>query len=186
MKGNETNAGCRRVHITRLTIRTITNSADKGKTWSEEIMIYDDENRVCTDIAVGLDRDTKKLWLFFLKDKKQYAHLTSTDNGLSWQGPVVIHEQVIKPQWETLKGKDEAEDAPKGNPKSHAVQWEKDWVQRYGCGPGNAVVQLKSGSWKWEAGSGARALARDPRDSDPKRKWADTGPLPTSYCPFPI
>ncbi|GEC95032.1 hypothetical protein ZRA01_11050 [Zoogloea ramigera] len=42
------------------------------------------------------------------------------------------------------------------------------------------------GSWKWEAGSGARALARDPRDSDPKRKWADTGPLPTSYCPFPI
>ncbi|MES2595321.1 MAG: sialidase family protein [Verrucomicrobiota bacterium] len=119
-------------------------SSDKGKTWSDEITILDDEDRVCTDLTVGLDRETKKLWLFFLKDKKQYAHLTSTDNGLSWQGPVVIHDQVIKPEWQTLKGKGD-DDAPAGNPKSHAVQWEKGWVQRYGCGPGNAMVQLKSG-----------------------------------------
>lgn len=117
-------------------------SADQGRTWSGEIVILDDENRVCTDITVGLDRETKKLWLFFLKDKKQYAHLTSTDNGLTWTGPVVIHDQVIKPEWQTLKGKGEE---PAGNPKSHAVQWEKGWVQRYGCGPGNAMIQLKSG-----------------------------------------
>lgn len=119
-------------------------SSDKGKTWSGEITILDDENRVCTDLTVGLDRDTKKLWLFFLKDKKQYAHMTSTDNGLSWQGPVVIHDQVIKPEWQTLKGKGD-DDEPAGNPKSHMVQWEKGWTQRYGCGPGNAMVQLKSG-----------------------------------------
>ena len=119
-------------------------SADHGKTWSNEVTILDDENRVCTDLTVGLDRETKKLWLFFLKDKKQYAHLTSTDNGLTWQGPVVIHDQVIKPQWQTLQGKG-VDDEPAGNPKSHAVQWEKGWVQRYGCGPGNAMVQLKSG-----------------------------------------
>lgn len=119
-------------------------SSDKGKTWSDEIIILDDENCVCTDLTVGLDRDTKKLWLFFLKDKKQYAHMTSTDNGLSWQGPVVIHDQVIKPEWQTLKGKAD-DDEPAGNPKSHMVQWEKGWTQRYGCGPGNAMVQLKSG-----------------------------------------
>ena len=119
-------------------------SADHGKTWSEEILILDDENRVCTDLTVGLDRETKQLWLFFLKDKKQYAHLTSSDNGLSWQGPVVIHDQVIKPEWQTLQGKGD-DDEPRGNPKSHAVQWEKGWVQRYGCGPGNAMIQLKSG-----------------------------------------
>jgi sialidase-1 len=76
-------------------------SSDKGKTWSDEIVILDDENRVCTDLTVGLDRDTKKLWLLFLKDKKQYAYLTSTDNGLTWQGPVIIHDQVIKPEWQT-------------------------------------------------------------------------------------
>ncbi|WP_395738836.1 exo-alpha-sialidase [Prosthecobacter sp.] len=119
-------------------------STDKGRTWSGEITLLDDENRVCTDLTVGLDRQTKKLWLFFLKDKKQYAYLTSTDNGLNWQGPVVIHEQVIKPEWQALQGKDEDEE-PRGNPKSHAVQWEKGWVQRYGCGPGNAMIQLKSG-----------------------------------------
>ncbi len=117
-------------------------SADRGKTWSEEIVILDDEDRVCTDLTLGLDRETNKLWLFFLKDKKQFAYLTSADNGLTWIGPVVIHDQVIKPEWQTLKGKDEESG---GNPKSHAVQWEKGWVQRYGCGPGNAMIQLKSG-----------------------------------------
>lgn len=119
-------------------------SSDLGKTWSEEITILDDENRVCTDLTVGFDRETKKLWLFFLKDKKQYAHLTSSDNGRTWQGPVVIHEQVIRPEWQTLQGRGEDKE-PMGNPKSHAVQWEKGWVQRYGCGPGNAMIQLKSG-----------------------------------------
>ena len=117
-------------------------SADRGKTWSGEILVLDDEDRVCTDLTLGLDRETKMLWLFFLKDKKQFAHLTSADNGLTWIGPVVIHDQVIKPEWQTLKGKDEESG---GNPKSHAVQWEKGWVQRYGCGPGNAMIQLKSG-----------------------------------------
>lgn len=117
-------------------------SADQGKTWSDEITILDDDNRVCTDLTLGLDRDTKTLWLFFLKDKKEFAHLTSTDNGLTWTGPLVIHDQVIKPEWQTFEGKGEE---PAGNPKSHAVQWEKGWVQRYGCGPGNAMVQLKSG-----------------------------------------
>ncbi|MEZ5386674.1 MAG: sialidase family protein [Prosthecobacter sp.] len=117
-------------------------SVDMGKTWSDEILILDDEDRVCTDLTLGLDRETKKLWLFFLKDKKQFAHLTSTDNGLTWTGPVVIHDQVIQPKWQTLKGK--AEES-KGNPKSHAVQWEKGWAQRYGCGPGKAMIQLKSG-----------------------------------------
>ncbi|HCN77793.1 MAG TPA: hypothetical protein DIT13_11440 [Verrucomicrobiales bacterium] len=68
--------------------------------------------------------------------------MTSTDNGLTWAGPVVIHEQVVKPEWETLRGRP---DTKPHNPKSRAQRWEKDWHQRYGCGPGNAMVQLKSG-----------------------------------------
>jgi len=55
---------------------------------------------------------------------------------------VVIHEQVVKPEWETLRGRP---DTKPHNPKSRAQRWEKDWHQRYGCGPGNAMVQLKSG-----------------------------------------
>lgn len=120
-------------------------SSDLGKTWSDEITIYDDEDRVCTDLTVGVDRKMKKLWLFFLKDKKQFAHLTSTDNGLSWQGPVIVHEQVTKPEWDLLKSKDDDVAGPVKNPKSHMARWERGWTQRYGCGPGNAMVQLKSG-----------------------------------------
>ena len=119
-------------------------SSDLGRTWSAELCLLDDEDHVCTDITVGLDRDTKRLWLFFLKDKKQFARLASADNGLTWQGPVVIHEQVVKPEWQTLRGKAD-DDEPRGNPKSHAVRWENGWAQRYGCGPGNAMIQLKSG-----------------------------------------
>lgn len=167
-------------------------SADQGRTWSAETCILDDEDRVSTDLTVGLDRHTKKLWLFFLKDKKQYAHLTSTDNGLSWQGPVVIHEQVIKPEWETLQGKGD-EDAPAGNPKSHAVQWEKGWVQRYGCGPGNAMVQLKSGRLlvparhREEVGKGRlRSFAHSFYSDDHGATWKLGGSIGihTSECQF--
>ncbi len=43
--------------------------------------------RVCTDLTVGLDRETGKIWLFFLRDKKQFACFTSADSGATWQGP---------------------------------------------------------------------------------------------------
>jgi len=116
-------------------------SSDKGKTWNDEQVIFDDEDRTCTDITVGIERDAKKLWLFFLRDKKQFHYFTSLDSGATWQGPVSIHEQVIKPEWETLKGKTEADPESGGR----AAAWGKDWAQRYGCGPGNAMVQLRSG-----------------------------------------
>jgi len=165
-------------------------SADKGATWSEEIMVLDDEDRVSTDITVGLDRETKTLWLFFLKDKKQFAHLTSTDNGLTWKGPVVIHEQVIKPEWETLKGKP---DTKPYNPKSHAQRWEKDWHQRYGCGPGNAMVQLKSGRLlvparhRVDIGKGRlRSFAHSFYSDDHGARWKLGGNIGihTSECQF--
>ncbi|MES2738315.1 MAG: sialidase family protein [Verrucomicrobiota bacterium] len=117
-------------------------SHDQGKTWSTEQTIFDDENRVCTDLTLGRDRQDK-LWLFFLRDKKRYCHFTSTDNGQTWQGPVDIHAQVTRPEWDALKGK-AAEEEP-ANPKGRMALWEKNWDQRYGCGPGKAIVQLASG-----------------------------------------
>lgn len=116
-------------------------SSDLGRTWSEEILIFDDEDRVCTDLTLGLDDRNGKLWLFFLRDKKEFCHLTSTDNGLTWQGPVSIHEQVIRPEWQTLKGREKEVK----NPKGRMARWEAGWAQRYGCGPGNAMARLKSG-----------------------------------------
>ena len=167
-------------------------SSDKGRTWSDEVTILDDEDRVCTDLTVGLDRDTKKLWIFFLKDKKKFAHMTSMDNGLSWQGPVVIHDQVIKPEWDNQKGKGDDEQ-PAGNPKSHAVRWRKDWAQRYGCGPGNAMVQLKSGRLlvparhKEDVGKGRlRSFAHSFYSDDHGATWKLGGTIgpDTSECQF--
>lgn len=117
-------------------------SSDQGRTWGEEQMILDDENRVCTDLTLGRDR-SGKLWIFFLKDKKRFVYLSSTDHGQTWQGPVDIHSQVTRPEWDSLKGK--ASDEEPANPKGRMALWEKGWDQRYGCGPGKAVVQLKSG-----------------------------------------
>jgi sialidase-1 len=121
-------------------------STDKGRTWSAEQVIFDDESRVCTDITVGIDRDTKKIWLFFLRDKKQFTCFSSEDSGATWQGPVSIHSEVTKPDWDALKGKASA--AEPANPKGRMAKWEKDWEQRYGVGPGNAMVQIFSGPRK--------------------------------------
>lgn len=121
-------------------------STDQGRTWSAEQGIFDDESRVCTDITVGIDHDTKRIWLFFLRDKKQFHCFTSDDSGATWHGPVSIHSQVIKPEWDALKGKGD-DDAP-ANPKGRMAMWERDWFQRYGVGPGNAMIQLTSGPKK--------------------------------------
>ncbi len=118
----------------------LKRSRDKGRTWSEEQVIFDDGKRVCTDLTVGRTGD--KLWLFFLRDKKRFAHFTSNDSGATWAGPTMIHEQVTKPDWDNLRGKGDDEIA---NPKGRMALWEKGWFQRYGCGPGNALVQLKGG-----------------------------------------
>lgn len=119
-------------------------SRDLGHTWSAEQMIFDDEKRVCTDLTVGIDRSNGKMWLFFLRDKKQFAYFTSEDSGETWKGPVSVHEQVTKPGWDQLRGKDDA-DQEEVAPKGRMAIWEKGWVQRYGCGPGNAMVQLSAG-----------------------------------------
>ena len=120
----------------------LKRSRDQGRTWSAEQIIFDDEDRVCTDITVGRERGSGKLWLFFLRDKKQYAYFTSTNSGMTWQGPVSIHSQVTKPEWDKLRGKGDDEE---GTPKGRTAIWGKGWSQRYGVGPGNAMIQLQSG-----------------------------------------
>jgi sialidase-1 len=122
-------------------------SSDRGKTWNAEQVIFDDEDRVSTDITVGIDRETRKIWLFFLRDKKKYACFTSTDDGQTWQGPTSLHEQVTKPEWDSLQGKPDPNHNGKP-PRGRMAIWEKGWAQRYGCGTGNAMIQLRSAPHK--------------------------------------
>lgn len=120
----------------------IKRSRDKGRTWGAEQLVFDDGARPCTDITVGRDRTTGKLWLFFLRDKKQFAHFTSADDGATWHGPTSIHAQVTMPKWDTLRA-GTADDDPSSEGRGAA--WARGWSQRYGIGPGNAIVQLRSG-----------------------------------------
>ncbi len=121
-------------------------SRDHGRTWSDEQIIFDDEDRVCTDITVGTDRTSGKLWLFFLRDKKKYHYFTSTNDGATWHGPVSVHEQVTRPEWDRLQsGKPDDDDKP---PRGRMAVWERGWSQRYGVGPGHAIVQLSDGPKK--------------------------------------
>jgi sialidase-1 len=122
----------------------LKRSRDKGKTWSDEQMIFDDGNNTSTDITVGLDRSNGKFWLFFLRNKKQFDCFTSVDNGATWQGPVSVHEQVTKPEWDKLTST-KSETDPESEGSGRGAQWAKGWYQRYGIGPGNAIVQLRSG-----------------------------------------
>ncbi|HWA97010.1 MAG TPA: sialidase family protein [Pirellulales bacterium] len=122
----------------------LKRSRDLGRTWSAEQLIFDDGDRTCTDLTVGLDRDTRTLWLCFLRDKKQFVAMTSRDAGRSWQGPVSLHAQVVRPEWDMLTGAGD-DDAEVAAPRSRAARWEQGWSQRYGIGPGNAIVQLSHG-----------------------------------------
>lgn len=118
-------------------------SSDKGQTWSEEQTIFADGDRTSTDITVGIDRRCGKLWLFFLRDKKQFSYFISSDDGGSWEGPVSIHKQVTRPEWDRLRGKPDGD--ADGGGAGRGAAWAKGWAQRYGVGPGNAMVQLRSG-----------------------------------------
>ncbi len=166
-------------------------SRDKGKTWSTEQLILDDAERVCTDITIGLDRDTKRIWLFFLRDKKKFSFLSSDDSGATWQGPVSIHDQVIEPAWDRLQGKggDDADPSSGGR----GATWGKGWAQRYGCGPGNAMIQLKSGRLlvparhREDIGKGRlRSFAHDFYSDDHGATWKLGGTIGmhTSECQF--
>ena len=124
----------------------LKRSRDRGRTWSAEQVIFDDADRVCADMTVGLDRTTGRIWLFFLRDKKQFAYFTSSDSGATWQGPVSIHEHVTKVEWERLRPAKGDEEETKVRGRS--ALWGKDTHQRYGIGPGNAMIQLQSGPKK--------------------------------------
>jgi sialidase-1 len=123
----------------------LKRSADGGKSWSTEQVVLDDGPRVSTDITVGCDGANRKIWLFFLRDKKQFDYLTSDDSGATWQGPVSVHSQVTRPEWDQLraiKASDEADPSSAGR----GALWARGWDQRYGVGPGNAIIQLARGS----------------------------------------
>ena len=126
----------------------LKRSTDLGKTWSAEQVIIDDGTNTSTDTTLCFDRQTGRLFAFFLKDKKEFAYMQSDDEGQTWQGPTVIHKDVIKPEWETLGQTEEKAESTtdrESGKTSKVREWKEGWLQRYGVGPGNAGIQLTKG-----------------------------------------
>lgn len=125
----------------------LKRSRDQGRTWSKEQVVLNDDERTSTDLTVARDSVNNRLWVFFLRDKKQFAYMSSDDHGRTWQGPKVIHEQVVRSEWDRLESKETRDDGPV-KPRGIGEAWEHGWAQRYGVGPGNGVVQISSGASK--------------------------------------
>lgn len=127
-------------------------SSDLGKTWSAIRVILDDGPNTSTDITPCVDWDTKRLYVFFLRDKKRFCYIYSDDSGKTWSGMVDIHASVTKPEWETVglkpgRARDSSVDRETGK-TSKAAEWKRNWMQRYGIGPGSAATQLRTGPLK--------------------------------------
>jgi sialidase-1 len=111
----------------------LIRSSDQGHTWGAEQVIYDDGPRTTADSTVCIDRERGRIFLFFLRDKAEFAYFSSDDNGHAWQGPVMIHAAVTRPEWEK---------------NAAGSQPDKSRRHIYGVGPGAGAIQLTQGPKK--------------------------------------
>ncbi|MEJ5995630.1 sialidase family protein [Pedobacter sp. Du54] len=119
----------------------MTRSSDKGKTWASERILFGGNNESNADPTTLVDTVDKKIYLFFLRDKKQFYMMFTTDNGKSWSTPKSIHHEIIKPEWDGYKGSINTVNSP-ADSINKSTDWKKNWQQSYGIGPGNAGIRL--------------------------------------------
>ncbi len=127
-------------------------STDFGKTWSAIRTLVDDGENTCSDITTCVDAETKRVFVFFLRDKKRFCYIYSDDSGKTWSDIVDIHASVTKPGWDTVglkPGQTVRSSTDRETGKTgKAAQWKHNWAQRYGIGPGSGGIQLKTGPRK--------------------------------------
>lgn len=122
----------------------MTRSKDKGDTWQPEILLFGGTNESHADPTTLVDNVEGKIYLFFLRDKKQFYMMSSADNGYSWTTPKSIHQEVVKPEWDHLKNSVNTVNSPPDS-ASKEKDWKRNWFQSYGIGPGNAGIRLSRG-----------------------------------------
>lgn len=90
-------------------------STDGGKTWGEQVVIWDDGNNVCGNPTPVLDEETGTIWLLMTwnrgedaegdiikktsKDTRRVFVSSSTDDGRTWSSPRDITATTKDPSW---------------------------------------------------------------------------------------
>ena len=90
-------------------------SKDRGKTWSDQAVVWNDARNTCGNPCPVVDRTTGVIWLFSTwnrgddhesqiiaqksKDTRRVFVLSSEDDGLTWTTPREVTTAVKKPDW---------------------------------------------------------------------------------------
>ena len=93
----------------------VKRSTDRGKTWSGQRVVWDDEANTCGNPCPVLDRTTGVIWLSMTwnhgeddereimnnvgRDTRRVFVTHSEDNGLTWSKPREITAAVKRPEW---------------------------------------------------------------------------------------
>lgn len=93
----------------------VKRSTDNGRTWSEQVVIWDDGGNTCGNPAPVVDAKTGKVWLLSTwnrgddherqiingqsRDTRRIFVMSSSDDGLSWSAPKEITPAVKQPDW---------------------------------------------------------------------------------------
>ena len=130
----------------------LRRSSDGGRTWGAIELVFADGGRDTTDPTVCVDGERGRLFLFFLRDKKSFAYLSTDDDGKTWSGPVNVHAAVTRPEWDKVGLSQSTESESGVDPESHGrakvKEWGAHWIQRYGMGPGAGGIQISRGPKK--------------------------------------
>ena len=80
----------------------LRRSTDAGQTWSP-IQIVRSESNASQHVTVGnpapiLDSVTGRVFLWFSRDNREMAYMTSDDNGATWSEPVEMTDAIMTPR----------------------------------------------------------------------------------------
>ena len=93
----------------------LKRSSDRGKTWSDFQVVWDDKDNTCGNPCVVVEEETGTIWLFCTwnlgsdaesaiidgtsKDTRRIFLMSSEDDGQSWSQPAELTSTLKKPDW---------------------------------------------------------------------------------------